>query len=112
MVCALPSAYSFSAGAPESACGDMIPQHHVEPQSSEAPYKFILANGSQYQAGQSVNLKIEGNSAGDTIKGFMLQARIGDKPVGKFDIPAKSKKYVQLLSCSGGLGVSKPSKTI
>lgn len=82
------------------------PQHHVEPQQSEAPYKFLL-NEHQYKAGQSVNFKIKGNGAGDTIKGFLIQARIGDKPVGKFEISPKSKKFSQLLNCSGGSGVSR-----
>lgn len=105
LVCVIPSAYSYSKGAPEGACGDMIPQHHVEPQPSEAPYKLLLSS-KQLKAdqSQSVDVKIQGNSAGDTIKGFMMQARVGDKPVGKFTV--KSKKYAQLLNCSGS-GVSK-----
>ncbi|XP_031636846.1 putative defense protein Hdd11 [Contarinia nasturtii] len=111
LICAIPSAYSYSSGAPEQACGDMIPQHHVEPQKSDAPYKFIL-NEHQYKAGQSVNFEIKGNAAGDTIKGFLIQARIGDKPVGKFEIPMKSKKYAQLLNCSGGSGNALTHKKI
>lgn len=53
---------------------------------------------------EAIDVKIQGNSAGDTIKGFMIQARIGDKPIGKFVI--KAKKHSQLLNCSGGSGVS------
>lgn len=30
LICAIPSIYSYSAGAPDQACGDMTPQHHVE----------------------------------------------------------------------------------
>lgn len=30
LICAIPSIYSYSAGAPDGACGDMTPQHHVE----------------------------------------------------------------------------------
>lgn len=105
LICAVPSAYSYSSGAPESACKDMVPQHPVDPQPSAAPYKLNLST-DKLRAGkdESVSLKIQGNSAGDTIKGFMIQARIGDKPVGKFNI--KSKKHAQLLNCSGGAGVS------
>lgn len=106
LVCAIPSTYSYSAGAPEAACADMTPQHHVDPQESEAPYKLTLSNDKlRADQGESVDLKIQGNSAGNTIKGFMVQARIGDKPVGKFTV--KSKKHSQLLNCSGGSGVSK-----
>lgn len=109
LVCAIPSAYSYSSGAPEGACGDMTPQHHVAPQSSEPPYKLLLSKSKLGSGGdESINVKIQGNGAGDTIKGFMIQGRIGDKPVGKFQLPTKSKKHAQLLSCSGGSGVSKP----
>lgn len=105
LICVIPSAWSYSAGAPEEACGDMIPKHHVAPQSSKAPYKLLLST-KELRSGEdeSVNLEIKGNTAGDTIKGFLLQARIGDKPVGKFTV--KSTKYAQLLDCSGGKSVS------
>lgn len=104
-VCAIPSAYSYSAGAPEQACGDMIPQHHVDPQESEAPYKLLLSsNQLRSDKSESVNIKIQGNEAAHTIKGFMLQARVGDEPVGKFTV--KSLKHAQLLNCSNGKGVS------
>lgn len=100
LVCTTPSVYSFSAGAPESACDDMIPQHHVDPQVSEAPYKLHLST-NQLRANEngSVNIKIQGNEAGNTIKGFMLQARVGNETVGKFAV--KSKKHAQLLNCNG-----------
>lgn len=105
LICALPSTYSYSAGAPEQACDDMIPQHHVDPQLSEAPYKLLLSS-KQLRADQneSVNIKIQGNEAGNTIKGFMLQARVGDEPVGIFTV--KSKKHAQLLNCNNKKGVS------
>lgn len=106
LVCAIPSAYSYSSGAPEQACEDMMPQHHVDPQASQPPYKLLLSDTKLRSDGDgSINVKIQGNSAGDTIKGFLIQARIGDKPVGKFKLPPKSK-YAQLLNCSSGSGVS------
>lgn len=107
MICAIPSAYTYSAGAPEQACINMTPQHHVDPQLSEAPYNLILSS-DKLTSGQSVDIKIQGKSAGDTIKGFMIQARIGDKPVGQFTV--KSKKHSQLLNCLGGSGVSRKLK--
>lgn len=108
LICAVPSAYSYSAGAPEAACGNMLPQHHVDPQQSTPPYKLLLSS-KQLSTGkdESVHVTIQGNSAGDTIKGFLVEARVGDKPVGKFEVPTASKKYAQLLNCSGGSGVSK-----
>lgn len=105
LVCAIPSVYSYSSGAPEGACGDMTPQHHVDPQQSEAPYKLILSTDKlSADQNESVDVKIQGNGAGNTIKGFMIQARINNKPVGQFTV--KSKKHSQLLNCSGGSGVS------
>lgn len=108
LICAIPSTYSYSAGgdALSPACDDMTPQHHVEPSLSPVPYKLNLST-NKLRAGKDepVTLKIQGKSAGDTIKGFMIQARIGKKPVGKFIV--KSKKHAQLLSCSGGSDVSK-----
>ena len=102
LICAIPSAYSYSAGAPEGACGDMTPQHHVDPQESTPPYKLLLTSN-----GDKVHVTIKGNGAGDTIKGFMVQARLGDKPIGKFEVPTTSRKHAQPLSCSGGSGVSR-----
>lgn len=105
LVCAIPSAYSYSAGAPEQACKNMVPQHQVAPQTSEAPYKLTLSK-DKLTAGsdEPIHIKVQGNSGGNTIKGFMIQGRIDGKPVGKFVLPKKSK-YVQLLNC-GSEGVS------
>lgn len=76
-----------------------------QPQASEAPYKLILSkNQLSSDQNESIDVKVQGNGAGDTIKGFMIQARIGDEPIGKFTV--KSKKHAQLLSCSGGSAVS------
>lgn len=106
LVCIIPSVYSYSAGAPETACVDMTPQHHTDPQPSEPPYKLILSNDKlRADKSESVDLKIQGNGAGNTIKGFMIQARVDGKPVGNFTV--KSKKHAQLLNCFGGSGVSK-----
>lgn len=34
---------AFSKGAPDSACKDMIPQHHVPPQKIAAPYTITTS---------------------------------------------------------------------
>lgn len=82
-----------------------------QPQASEAPYKLILSkNQLSSDQNESIDVKIQGNGAGDTIKGFMIQARVGDKPIGKFAV--KSKKHAQVLNCSGGSGVSRKKNTI
>ncbi|XP_053695464.1 putative defense protein Hdd11 [Sabethes cyaneus] len=95
-LCAVP-VLSFSAGAPADACGDMIPQHHTDPQSSAAPYKILLEK-KQIKSGEAVTVTVQGNSAKDTIKGLLCQARVGETPVGSFDV-APDNKYIQTLNC-------------
>lgn len=102
-MCAAP-ALSFSAGAPKDACDDMIPQHHTDPQKSAAPYKILL-NKKQIKSGQGVTVTVQGNTPSDTIKGLLCQARVGETPVGSFDIPP-SNNYIQTLSCGNSKTVS------
>nr|XP_019529516.2 putative defense protein 1 [Aedes albopictus] len=91
-------ALSYSVGAPLEACADMVPHHHAEPQKSIAPYKIML-DKVQASSGESVTVTVQGNTPQDTIKGLLCQARVGETPVGTFDIPA-SNEYVQTLDCS------------
>lgn len=97
---ALPAAWAYSAGAPSVACGDMVPQHGVAPQQSSAPYKLLLSTKS-VRAGNEIQLELKGNGKGDTIKGFMVQARVGDQPVGLFKVEGNNK-LVQTLNCGNG----------
>lgn len=102
---AVVSTNAYSAGAPGEACFDMIPQHHVDPQSSKAPYRIQLSK-NQLRSGDRVDITISGLSQSDTIKGFMVQARVGETPVGKW-IVDKSNSYGQPLNCGNGIAVSK-----
>ncbi|XP_055548249.1 putative defense protein Hdd11-like [Wyeomyia smithii] len=95
-LCAAP-VLSFSAGAPTDACGDMIPQHHTDPQKSAAPYKINLAK-KQIKSGEGVTVTVQGNSAKDTIKGLLCQARVGETPVGSFDVPPNNS-FIQTIDC-------------
>lgn len=97
---ALPLAWSYSSGAPPGACGNMTPQHGVPPQRSQAPYKLRLSSDSVAKGGE-VALELVGNGQDNLIKGFLVQARVGDQPVGQFKI-ASDDKYAQTLSCAGG----------
>lgn len=56
------------------------------------------------KAGQPIEVVITGKSASDTIRGFLLQARHGDKPVGKFTV-LPADRFAQTLNC-GAPGVS------
>lgn len=91
----VPAAWSFSAGAPDGACFDMVPQHHVAAQPLPAPYT-IGTSETSVKNGGSVDVVIRGNTEADTIKGFLLQARIGDTPVGHFEVISPN---VQLIDC-------------
>lgn len=95
---------AYSKGAPAGACEDMTPQHHVDPQTSPVPYNFLLSKNA-IKAGDTVQLTIKGKSANDKIKGLMVQARVGNTPIGKFSVPSNSA-YVQTLDCGNGNFVS------
>lgn len=96
--------FSFSAGAPEGACGDMIPKHHTDAQSSAAPYTITLSK-NRIRAGETIEVTISGKSAADTIKGLLVQARVGSTAVGTFDVTSSSNS-LQLLDCGNSKGVS------
>lgn len=95
-----PSIYAYSSGAPAGACFDMVPQHHVDPQSSDAPYNVLVA-ASKVRAGDFVDVRIQGKTSKDTIKGFMVQARVGETPVGQFQVKPNDQ-YVQTVDCGNG----------
>lgn len=68
LVCVIPAVYTYSDGAPEGACDNMIPQHGIEPQASAAPYKIFLSSKQlDSTKNQQVNIKIQGNGAGKSI---------------------------------------------
>ncbi|XP_058446837.1 putative defense protein Hdd11 [Malaya genurostris] len=95
-VCTVP-ALSFSAGAPTGACGDLIPQHHTDPQKTPAPYTIQL-NKNKVKSGEGMTVTVKGNTAKDTIKGLLCQARSGETPVGSFDVPPNNN-FIQTLDC-------------
>uniref|UniRef100_A0A1B0CJK8 Putative serine protease n=1 Tax=Lutzomyia longipalpis TaxID=7200 RepID=A0A1B0CJK8_LUTLO len=96
---ALPAAWANSAGAPDVACDDLVPQHHVDPQSTPAPYSYVLPKTRTVKPGESIQVTIRGNSKTDTIKGFLIQARApgSSQSVGTFaSLPGTLS---QALSC-------------
>ncbi|XP_045511450.1 putative defense protein Hdd11 [Colias croceus] len=91
-------ANAYSAGAPESACQDMIPRHPVDPQKRPAPYT-ITTSTKVVKAGTPMQITISGKSASDTIRGIMLQARTSnDKPVGTFTVDANDS-LARVMKC-------------
>merc|ERR1719244_1939091 len=73
----------------------MAPQHGVDPQSSPSPYSITYS-----QDADGYNVVLEA-AAGDSFKGFLLQARdpSTDSNIGAFTF---SSSDVQSLDCNGG----------
>ncbi|XP_026480323.1 putative defense protein Hdd11 [Ctenocephalides felis] len=97
---AMPLAQGYSAGAPKEVCESLLPQHPYKPQSSPAPYALHVS-AKQAKAGEFIEIKLQGKSAQDTIKGFIVQGRLGDEPVGTFDVSGSSQ-LAQTINCGSG----------
>lgn len=100
---------AFSGGAPKDACGDMVPQHHVDPQKGKSPYSLLVSKKS-IKAGDVVQLTLKGRTASDTFKGLLVQARVGDQLVGQFTVPSNNP-YIQVVDCGNGSYVSYHTKS-
>lgn len=94
----------YSNGAPAEECSSMTPRHHVDPQKSAAPYDFII-DKKFIRAGESVTVTLKGRSNDDDFKGLLVQARVGDTPIGVFDV-SPSRQFIQTLDCGSGRAVS------
>lgn len=82
----------------------MTPRHHVDPQKSAFPYNIILSK-NKIRAGDTIEVTIQGKTADDTLKGLLVEARVGDTAVGHFDV-SPSSQYIQLRDCGNSKGVS------
>lgn len=87
------AAQAFKSGAPDGACADMIPQHHVPAQTSAAPYTLAVAKHDGH-----FDLTIAGKSAENVIKGFLVQAKQNGQLVGQFVVD-DADKYAHYVSC-------------
>lgn len=94
----------YSSGAPAQECSTMTPRHHVDPQKGAAPYDFSI-DKKFIRGGEKVTITITGKSQDDTFKGLLVEARVGDTPVGSFDV-SQSRQYIQTLDCGNGRSVS------
>uniref|UniRef100_A0A8D9BR75 Defense protein Hdd11-like n=1 Tax=Cacopsylla melanoneura TaxID=428564 RepID=A0A8D9BR75_9HEMI len=94
---AISTVSAFSNGAPEGVCADMVPKHPDPAQESESPYKIVLKKKS-VSPGGSLSLVIS-SPPGLSFKGFFVQARVGDTPVGTF---TKNPKSFKVINCLGG----------
>lgn len=101
LLAVISSARAYSGGAPEAVCEDMTPKHPAPPQTSRFPYTVTVSN-KEIKSGDEVEITI---SEGKPFKGFLLQVRDGDKPVGSFKI-SDTDKYAKTINCLGGTAVS------
>ncbi|KAI4466463.1 cytochrome b561/ferric reductase transmembrane [Holotrichia oblita] len=96
LIVTVSTATAYSGGAPTDTCEDMTPKHPSPPQSDKTfPYKVSL-NSNEIKSGEKAEITISG---GD-FKGFLLEVRDEDKPVGTFDIP-DHHRYAKAIGCSG-----------
>nr|CAH0100357.1 unnamed protein product [Daphnia galeata] len=87
-------------GAPRLACGDMTPQHGVDPQTSVSPYATTPSSASIAQ-GSKVTLTLAPIDSVDTFKGFLVigfdNANQAGGPIGSFSAISEG----QTLDCPG-----------
>lgn len=104
LVTVAPNTWAFRNGAPAGACESLFPQHGVASKTSAAPYQLTL-DRKCIPSGGSALISIQGNTAQDKFKGFIMQARIGDTPIGQFELDP-SRKTAQTLNCGASRMVS------
>ncbi|XP_055382027.1 defense protein l(2)34Fc-like [Condylostylus longicornis] len=87
---------SYSSGAPTAVCDTLAPQHGgLLSQETNVPYTLTLSSTSVNDV-EPISITLKGNSEADVIKGFVIQARVNGKPVGKFEPQGLS----QTIDCS------------
>ena len=88
------------AGAPKSACADLIPRHFVDPQSTKSPYEVIVSkNKTKMSDSEVIEIVLRSTTNEATIRGFICQGRIGDNPVGEFRVDSGSQAFTQVTDC-------------
>ncbi|XP_070505549.1 putative defense protein Hdd11-like [Chironomus tepperi] len=110
LVALVGSSYCYSDGAPDSECSSMTPRHHVDPQKSAFPYNINLSK-KKIRAGDTIEITIQGKTPDDTIKGLLVEARVGETAIGTFDV-SQSAQYVQLRDCGNSKGNAVTHKKI
>ncbi|KAB0804288.1 hypothetical protein PPYR_01258 [Photinus pyralis] len=90
------SVYGYSTGAPKEACDDMKPQHPYDPKTTKFPYNVTISK-LDAQQGETLLVRVAGGME-PQFKGFLVQIRDKNGPVGSFSIPS-SNKLAQTLDC-------------
>ena len=91
---------AYPDGAPQAACSTLAPNHGVEAQGTESPYKFTYIK-NELPTSITINVKVAGTS-GEMFRGFIVQAQnssgIG---IGDFDLTGSSGA-AKHVDCSNG----------
>ncbi|CAH1788474.1 unnamed protein product [Owenia fusiformis] len=100
---ALTITYGYPSGAPPQACGTMTPGHHVEAQTSPAPYSTNISQTS-YKGGDTITVTLTQTGKNNFV-GFMIEARRADfrekqDEIIGFFTPVNGTR----LACNGTLG--------
>ncbi|XP_013397596.1 putative defense protein 3 [Lingula anatina] len=96
----------YPTGAPQDACGAMLPYHGPQgddqlypSQTGPAPYTIqVASHHGTYLPGKAMNVTLIGNVA---FKGFLLQARVtkGNTQVGTWSIPSAISAHARHVAC-------------
>lgn len=90
--------HGYSSGAPQGTCQEMVPRHGVPPQGGFPPFT-ITPSKLTYSPGETLTVSLQ-STDGNPFIGLLLEARLGDTPVGSFTPP--SGEMVQALQCGSG----------
>lgn len=82
-------------GATTRSCYDMIPRHFVEPLDASFPFKITI-NPTKVNPGDIVKITLNSK----VFRGFLIQVRKQDTPVGVFEI-AHDDKHSKTIACHG-----------
>lgn len=97
IVIAITTVSAYRDGAPASVCGSLTPHHkNYQPQTKDSPYTLNVSRDSS-TPDWTLNLTLEGDTADDYIKGFLVQARDDNEIIGRFTIT--DFDFSQLLTC-------------
>jgi len=94
--------YSYTIGAPDSACMEMIPGHRFEPQTESPSPALLRVSSALVGPGEEVEVLLEANNNNAKFKGFILQVRDVSQPdiqVGSF-VAGDEAKY---MTCGRGI---------
>ncbi|KAH9368656.1 putative defense protein [Haemaphysalis longicornis] len=108
LLLSLRGSLTFPDGAPEYACGDMLPGHPGAQQfnASDSPYR-LTQDKAQFTPNDSVTVTLYAKNS--HFKGFLVKALDeNDTEVGHF---SRGALYQPLQSCSAATHVNKKKKT-